>query len=207
MTLSKITLGASAACVFACFFAAPASAAFVNDGVCWSLSNQNQVCVINEPRYFDMLAPEPVVQVPSFFPADLQIGFVALSEPGSSAKGAGADSDFLVFPDSGNGFAGAIYLVSYDVFGNLPSGYVANLASNTLTTPWGDLPYLGITKNECGPEGIVDCPVIFQLPEGTNLQYTDTFIVYSDTPEPLTIALFGAGLAGLGALRRRRQTV
>ncbi len=40
---------------------------------------------------------------------------------------------------------------------------------------------------------------------GLGMTITDTAVVSSETPEPATLALFGAGLVGLGFARRRKQ--
>ena len=42
------------------------------------------------------------------------------------------------------------------------------------------------------------------FPFGGNIDSSDA-IQFSNVPEPATLALFGAGLAGLGAMRRRRK--
>lgn len=66
--------------------------------------------------------------------------------------------------------------------------------------------YTGTTS--IGPLGVSP---LFTGPLATNMgilsigNTTDLTFQASTVPEPLTLALFGAGLAGIGALRRRKQ--
>ena len=131
---------------------------------------------------------DPAITVQSLFkPADLQVGYVEIFDPEGLAI-----SDYLVFHDSGNGFAGSMVLCSD------PSLADINCGSGFLKTP-----KLGSLLEP--PEDVLNMPVTIDLKEGNNKQFTDTFTVYSDTtPEPAGLILLGTGLLGVvGAARRK----
>jgi hypothetical protein len=182
--------------------------AFAQGGSCAVIvGTSNQACTIIEDPNAENLLTEPVITVASVFAPDLQVGFVALSEPGDTQTGASATSDFLLFPAAaGSTFAGSMSLISYSTAGNLPAGYSIDITHNQIDAPGGIvLNYLGQTKQECAPEGILGCGVTFTLAEGDNLQFTDTFTVISDpVPEPSAVLpLLALGVVFWIYLRRK----
>ena len=94
-------------------------------------------------------------------------------------------------PDAG-GVYHAVYSTNYSSFGlgPLPAGAAAALAGLTNVTfvAWEDL----------------------DATNGSDFDYNDLVFAFSNTsasvPEPLTLSLLGAGLAGVFVLRRRRES-
>jgi hypothetical protein len=149
-------------------------------------ANANQqTCTIVEPMDITNNDIEAPIIINSLFSADLRVGYVAILDPGDGAT----ISDRLVFVDSGNGFAGTIKLCSD---GFRPVCDVTGLTLlGTLVEP---------------AEDVFNQSVSINLTEGSNLQFTDTFIVFSDTtPEPSTLLLVPIGLLALRLRRHKRQ--
>lgn len=123
----------------------------------------------------------------------------------NSPDGAGSNTAYLFEP--GSAFNGSVAVSDI-----ITSNWTVLSGIATLTVDFGSDP----------PNSFCESPMgCLRVPIGSNGKYEDgtmqnindilslpqniTVQVQSDvdTPEPLTIALFGAGVAGLGALRRR----
>lgn len=144
-------------------------------------------CSLSSPitQTCTFVEPNPDTNVPlsatSLFapPADWTPGYVAIYESDGTTI-----SDYLVFLQTNNGFADTATLYS-----------TPNLFDVTGLTLLGSL-----TE---GPEGTF-APVSIILQEGITPIYSDTFVVYSNTPEPASLLLLGSG-AGLIARRQRAK--
>ena len=175
-------------------------------GVCVPTAGATQNCTISEGVEFDNFNPEPTVTVASLYAPDLQVGYVPIWEFGSTPA-LHIKSDYLVFPDSGNGYAGVMTLYSADALGNFPPNFSLSGLSQIQVYDLNQNPIWGVVEapDIPGPYGN-GIPVNFGIWEGVAGAgpYFDTFSVISDpSPEPGTLLLIGSGI--MLAVRKLRK--
>lgn len=122
-------------------------------------------------------------------------GYYNIFDPASGGGVSDTLSDVLVFANTGSGYVDTITLFSFDDGGVAPPG-LPDLTSLT---------HIGNFTEDAN--GLVQfSPVLVTGGPST----TDTINISSPpeaTPEPLTLSLFGAGLAGAVAMRRRKKKI
>lgn len=135
---------------------------------------------------------------------DLYLGVSASANPG----------DVFIFNNHANAVGDTYNLGTFEVGTELIFRlYVNNTGDNFYTGPASrnadNLPHARV-QNEWMPNTtLVSFEDLFGTPEGVN-GYNDLSFSFTNTsstpavPEPASIALFGAGLVGLGLLKRRK---
>jgi hypothetical protein len=150
---------------------------------CTDNGDDTQTCNLFETNS-DGLPSETSSSITDIFAVDWTSGYWRILDPNETL------SDIVVFPDSGvtapSGVAGTAFLISCDD-GALPGNCSidATLLGTAFEDASGNATFLG---------NLNDTFNVFSPPEGTQT-----------VPEPITLSLFGAGLAGAAALRRRKK--